>query len=508
MGRFPSQGWLRAVIALSVAGGAARGSDELPIPGRMVAVTFPDHPCDAMPRPTDPGRLLPFDPQAHRLIELLEISLSLWAPDDPSSDLFTGAHLVLGGFARLDLLVDGLVNPPGSTEPLTFDPFAFGPHPVFGFIELDMDTDPQTGGEVNAPQYRYLGNVARFGGHPAGVEFVERVARDESAFDGDFITPPQVERHGEEFHLALLGGLFDFQDILEIAGDADTHFESGEIWNITAPLFHRAHGYEPFSLAQGGAYAGEYAPEVTVRFMHDPDNDHTRIILVFPLTNAAAALMRGEAVQPDNADPSDQASVLEAFEDLVDSAQFVIEFPTGRPDETLILPWALKTPTNHLDPSIWRPTAILGSSYTIPDSGAERFVWTDMFPDALRGDVNGNGAAGTQDRTLIQQYIATHDAADGQIDGRAEIEDFAADFSIFDVYANGVVDATDVLSVSRPGDLDNDQDVDLRDFAAIQACILTNVQGPNWSDCILGDLDADGDVDAVDAKRFILALSE
>ena len=99
---------------------------------------------DAVPRPTDPGADTPFDARAHRLIDLREITIGSWFPSDPELDLFAGAYEPggqsdhEGDFFRLDLTIDGLVNPPGRADPFTFDPFEYGDHPVYGFVEIDM----------------------------------------------------------------------------------------------------------------------------------------------------------------------------------------------------------------------------------------------------------------------------------------------------------------------------------------------------------------------------------
>jgi len=114
----------------------------------------------------DPGTVLPFNAQAHRLVDLTELSVAAWSPFEPQSDLFLGEFDADGQFLRLELVLNGLVNPPGPADPFDFQPFRYGDHPVYGFIEIDMDADADTGGELDAPQYRYLGNVARFGGHP------------------------------------------------------------------------------------------------------------------------------------------------------------------------------------------------------------------------------------------------------------------------------------------------------------------------------------------------------
>lgn len=78
----------------------------------------------------DPGAGLPFDAQAHRLIDLRELSVESWTPYEPQSDLFLGEFDPAGQFVRLELVLDGLVNPPGPSDPFDFDPFRYGEHPV------------------------------------------------------------------------------------------------------------------------------------------------------------------------------------------------------------------------------------------------------------------------------------------------------------------------------------------------------------------------------------------
>ncbi len=487
---------LVTILALLIAGGppTAKSEDDYTV--------FLDAELDFLARPMDPGAEGVFDPEAHRLIDLLELRLGPWAPDDPGTDLFNGQFMTGADFLRLDVVLEGLVNPPGPTRPWEFAPFAYGDHPVYGFIEVDMDRDYDTGGELDAPRYRYLGNVVRFGSMPAVPGLNDRIALDASAFDGDFVSAPFVERSGEEFHLALLGSVLQSADITEIEGGGDAFFDSGETWWIEAPWFHRAHGYEPFSLALGGAHPGEYAPACTVQFEHDLDTDVTWISLVFPFTNIGAGLMRGEVPEPPNADPSDQFSVLEALLDLQQSAVFLDHFPTGLPAEALIKDWQDKDPQAFLLATTWRHMTLLGTSYTEPDPLGEYFVWTDVYPDGIRGDVSGDGEADAHDRDLIQQFIAEEDASDGEVDGRAELSDFAANFSVFDVNHSGVVDDLDRLLVSAPGDLDLDADIDLVDFASLQAC----AGGPGIlvesTTCNLGDLDTDCDVDGDDARRW------
>ncbi len=476
------------------------------VAGGLASVTTADGVGDDVIRRTDLGAQGPIDTSAHRTADLLSVTMGTWHPVAPQVDVFAGDFSVDGEFGRLDLVLAGLMNPPGSVDPLDFEPFAFGDHPVYGFIEIDMDLDVDTGGEIDAPQYRYLGNVVRFGGQPPDKEvFEHRVALDGSAFDGDFDSEPYVERHGEEFHVALLGGEFVAGDVEIVSGDADFTFEAGEVWMIEASWFHRAHGFERFSVAKGSSVAGQYAPESYVQFAHDVASDTTRLSFVFALTNVGWALMHGEVPQAMNHDPTDHASVLEALNDLMVSAVILDSIPSGDSEEEIIIGWKDKTPADYLVPAEWRVTALLGSSYTAPNPLGEFFVWTDIFPNVTRGDVNGEDGNNNDDREEIDEHIEEHDGDDGVVDGAVTISGFADDFSVYDVSHDGVVNSLDVLLVSEPGDQDADGDVDLADFQRLQWCFTGSGVPYELPDCVLADLDGDGDVDVEDVKRFELA---
>jgi hypothetical protein len=475
----------------------------LALPEPRVA-TFEDVRGDSVARPTALDASLPFDLEAHHPVDLLQIRIGPWTPDEAAADLFTGAFTDEGLFVRLDLELRGLINPPGYLDDFSFLPFRYGPHPVFGFVEIDMDADVSTGGELDAPQYRYLGNVTRFGGRPSRAAFADHVALDGSAFDGDFETPPYVERHGEEFHLALLGNDLFPANIDEIEGNGDLVFEAGETWILHGPFFHRAHGFEPFSFVEGGRYPGEYMPPCELRFHHDLAQDLTIVTLVFPLTNAAAGLMYGEPPEPINQDPTDQASVEEALADLQLSAFYLPIIGTGIPEEDIIRNWATREPQAYLDPTAWRVTAILGTSYTVPSPGDIFFVWTDVYPNVALGDVDGSAAYDGRDHQLIAQYIASRDASDGIRDGMVTIHGFATDFSVYDVNYDGNVDTSDLVPDVPDGDPDRDGDLDLSDFAVLQRC-FGDVAGAA-AGCERMDLIRDFMIDLADAGEFLRRL--
>ncbi len=456
---------------------------------------------DATARRTDPGADGSFDPAAHPPIDLREVRLGAWAPLAPAADLFTGSFSASGDFVRLDLIVMGVVNPPGSAQPDEFNPFEFGDRPVFGFVEIDMDQDVQTGGELSSPCYHYLGNTARFGGKTARPDFQDRVALDASACDDGFFTPPLVKRHGEEFHLAFRENEGNPAEISHLIGNDNAVFEAGETWNISGQFFHRAHGYEPFSLVDGGDDAGQYMPHCTLQFRHDPSEDVTCISLVFPLTNTGAGLMAGQPPEPLDHTAANQSSVLEALTDLQVSATVLAMLPPPAPPEQAIIDgWQFLDPSDYLDPTQWAVTVLFGNSYVEPDPSGEYFVWTDAYPNVVRGDVNGDGLADLQDQQRIQAYILHHDEDDGQLDGAAVIPEFGQNFSIFDIDQNGVCDSLDALLVGTPGDFDADGDVDLRDYSKLMSCF----SGANASfadaACALTDYNLDGDIDLDDAS--------
>src|SRR5260221_3003279 len=127
---------------------------------------FSDLIGDAQIRRTDAGCLGPINPNTQRLPDIVEIRIGRFAPTAPQIDLFAGVWGPTGGFMRLDLVINGLVNPPGPLaygESAVYQPFRYGPNPIYGWIELDMDGNENNRGEVESPELRYLSNVNRFG---------------------------------------------------------------------------------------------------------------------------------------------------------------------------------------------------------------------------------------------------------------------------------------------------------------------------------------------------------
>lgn len=471
-----------------------------PCDDTCVKAVYPDRPNDAKFRPTDAGRQAPFDPTGRGPIELLTIEIGGWAPNarplERIEDAFDGAHALGADLLRIDIVLRGLVNPPGPLGTPLHDPYRYGPNPVYGFVELDMDNNVDTGGELDAPEFRYLSNVVRFGGRSGRPEFRQRELTQSADFDRNFSTAPFVERHGEEFHVALLGNHVSQIQVLE--GNPDRVFDAGESWLILGRHFHRAHGFEPFSFVTGGDVAGEYAPIHPMLFTHDPKRRLTTIAIVFPITQLGSALLRGEPEEPINCDPTDQASVLEALIDLRDSADFLVKIaPTGLPEEQLIVGWSDTNPTAYLDPRAWSLTALLGTSFAPPGPSDAFFVWSDVYPDPALGDVDGSGYRGMHDALRIAEWTVANDFRDGVLDLSAPVPGFAARFSVFDVDYDGVVELRDAVLSS--GDSDRDGDADLRDFARLQLCF--GQESPEMP-CTPLDLDRNLDINGDDVGRF------
>lgn len=464
------------------------------------SVLHADPEGDAEFRETDRGHTGLFDPHHLGPIDMLDIRLGPWTPDDAYAEPFVGQYNLAGDFVRIDLRFKGLVNPPGSLGPSGYIPYQHGYQPLYGFVELDMDNDVDTGGEIEAPLLRYLGNVARFGGVPTVPRFFGRVAVDSTAFLRSFTDPPFIERSGEEFHLAFLGN--EPVSIEKVIGDDNALFEAGETWVIWGRYFHRAHGYEDFSFVSGGAHAGEYMPVHPLRFSHDSNTDITTVTVVFPLTQEGSAAMNGDSYVEDiDSDVSNQASVQEALEDLQLFAQYLEIDPTGLPEEALIAHWADKNPSDYLDPRWWRVTANFGTAYAPPGAGSAYFVWTDVYPNPVMGDINGNGIYGEHDAQLIADWIAANDKNDGVMDQSAPLPLFANYFSVMDLDYDGVIDRRDVPITN--GDVDHDGDSDLQDVAMFQRCFGNSTFN---EECSPADFNRNEQIDANDTTRLRWAL--
>src|SRR5262249_3496153 len=142
------------------------------------------------------------------LPDLLSVRLSGWMPANPVSDPYTGSVVPGDGahIFRMDVVFAGLLNPPGplGEDGSAYEPFLYGPSPVYGFIEIDVDDGRDTGGELSgAATQRYLANVARFG-RLVPDDISPRIARSGAGqdYERDFFSDPQFRRSGADFVLS------------------------------------------------------------------------------------------------------------------------------------------------------------------------------------------------------------------------------------------------------------------------------------------------------------------
>ncbi|MFO0974356.1 MAG: dockerin type I domain-containing protein [Phycisphaerae bacterium] len=473
---------------------------------------LPDPFGDAVIRPTDPGADGDLQPALHAKPDLLGIHIGRWTPYTLSA-IYDGAWADTGPFVRVDVQFAGLVNPPGPLNLTsgTYDPYRYGPNPVFGWIELDVDSDISTGGETTSPELRYLANVARFGGKPFGPRFYDRVALDGHDASQPFGVPPFVQRSGEEFHLALLGD--HITSFLPIQGNGDGIFQPGERWLIRGPLFHRAHGFEEFSTAAGPP-PGAYMPQVELLWEWRPEFNGTQVSMVYPILQSAAAALAGQAQQPLDGNPSNQSSIQEALANLVSS---VVAIPPNDPlrldpEFPIIAGWQFQQPQFFFEARDWEVTALVGMAYAARSGDGALFAWTDVAPNPLPGDLNGDGQIDAGDTTAVRTFILQHDGDPGMdtgpsFDGQVWLPNFASNFSICDLNYDGIVSQQDVMAVPLPGDLDFDDDVDAQD-AVIFVNLLTHGPGlfpPGQAATMVAraDVNHDGAVNGGDIAPFV-----
>ena len=107
-----------------------------------------------------------------------------------------------------------------------------------------------------------------------------------------------------------------------------------------------------------------------------------------------AAACGDDETEPLDCDPFNQASVREALDDLVISAKYWEG--QGEKCDQIILEWGDDEAEDHLRPRKWDVNAILGTSYSQEEDGL--FIWTDIWPDAAPGNVDGDSGINAQDR--------------------------------------------------------------------------------------------------------------
>ena len=419
---------------------------------------------DAVLRRTDLGNDGLVHPQGV-MPDILSISLCGWVALDPVNDPYTGMAIdgELANLFRLDVTFAGLVNPPGRVLGGSPEPFVFGPSPLIGFLDINVDDDEDTGGELgSAAEVRYLANIARFGRVP-GDDVEERVARAGSDIDNDFYTEPQYERTGADFSLVLCG--CTMPTVVSQDGNQDGTFDAGETWIIQTRLFERSQGYLDASAVFGGSTPGLYDPNVDVRFSHDIQTDTTTVTVVWALDMRGASQLAGQPEQPIDLNVANHASIVEALADIIQGAN-VGGF--SGPGWDLVEEWEGEDVEDYLDPTEWEITALFGMPYLDQIEGL--YVWTDTAGAETPGDCDGDTFITALDEDLIREAVYAADGtssdADGMKDGYWTLQDPGYNFSLFDIDGDMIVDYADIGRLRAPGDFNWDGVVNTQDFIA------------------------------------------
>ena len=400
---------------------------------------------DAVIRRTDAGNNAPL-PVNFEPIDLLQLRVEGWETSTPETNPYTGDST--GGDAnlvRIQIKLDGLVTPPGpiGLDASPYDPYMFGGRPLFGYIELDLDGQKNSGGELMPlAQNRYLANVGRFGLNPYG-SISDRIVREPGDMDSDYSTAPQFERSGSEFTLALCGCFTP--GIVSQDGNMDSVFDEGETWIVSGRFFERFIAFAPESGLFGGSDFGQFDPIVDLQFKHDQASDTTTVTLIFPVTNEGAAALLGEWQQSIDLDVSNQTSIAEALDDLIYGSAYA----TGDLLQ-LVEQWENRDLEDYYRPRDWDVTAIIGTAPIVKDPQA-LFVWTDTGFDEVRGDFDDDEVYSPQDcaqlSSLISSLDGTPDDADGMANGEVQVPDFALGFSLHDLNYDGLLNDEDIADI-------------------------------------------------------------
>ena len=454
---------------------------------------------DATLRLTDPGAdgiVLDGAP----LTDLLHVSLAGWMPTDPINNPFVGQPKpgTAANIVRITLTFKGLVNPPGplGLNGEAYDPFRFGDYPVYGYLDIDVDADIDTGGILGgAAKQRYLANVARFG-RVAPSTLATRTAKAGCDLDGNFESAPQHERSGADFAVAMCGCWTP--TIVEQDGDDDGVFDEGETWIMNGRFLERTQGYMGASLAFNGSDLFLYDPPIDVKYAHSLASKTTMITIVFPLNMKGASILTGEAEQPMDNNVGNHVSIAEALNDVIVATEMGL--PPG-PTKVLAQKWAGRDAMDYINPLTWNVTALFGMAYDVEDDAY--FAWTDTGGGDLLGDLNGDVKANVIDESLLIQGVYKLDAgtkdADGVVNGIVVLSDPGLDFSVYDLDGDRKIQLLDRYTYGNPTDLNKDGVTDLLDFVMFQQFV--------HSGDARADFNLDQKIDVFDFIAFQAAAS-
>lgn len=434
---------LPAVLAAwLVAASALAGGDS--------TATYNDPAGDAQLHRTDDSNSSPVHPEG-TIPDVLQAVLMGWQTPTPTTDPYSGSAREGEGanLFRLDLIFEGVLNPPGplGLGGTMFNPFTFGPSPLYGTFELNIDRERDTGGELGgAAQSRYLANVGRFGKLPES-SISHRAVRWSHEIDTDFSTGPQFERSGADWALTLCG--CHNVTIVSEGGDADGVFEAGETWIVRSRFFKRSGGFQGASGMFGGTAPGLYDPQVDLRFSHDIQSDRTTVSLVWALNAAGAAALAGQPQQPYDQSiiPGNHASIAEGLRDIIIGAQGGNGGPLSGPVQTLTAGWAEESHNDEdiLDPTRWRVSALFGMPAA--EEGSALFIWTDTGFEEAFADCNSDGLINIDDWTLLSGELSSNDGGPYDMDGMQDgvvTAGLGATWSFYDLNSDGLIDQDDL----------------------------------------------------------------
>ncbi len=452
---------------------------------------------DAEIRRTDAGNDAPL-PAGFVPIDLLGVNVQGWETASPQADPYTGDSTGSdASLMRLQIIVDGLVSPPGpiGLDGSPFMPYMFGDRPLFAYIELDIDNQKNSGGEfMPLARNRYLANVGRFGLSPLG-SISDRIVRSAGDLDSNFNSAPQFERTGGEFSLTLCGCFTP--TIVSQDGDMDSFFDAGETWIVSGRFFERFIAFAPESGMFGGSDFGLFDPVVELQFTHDEMTDRTSITLIFPVTNEGAAALSGSSVQPIDLSLNNQTSIEEALDDLIYGA----DYASGDLAQ-LVDDWRGRQTEDYYRPREWGVSALIGTASTEQDPAA-LFVWTDTGFDEVLGDLNDDDLSDTLDSQIIINTIDNEDGttgdADGVVNGEVAIFNFGPSFDLRDINGDGVISDDDIIVSLCPVDLTGDGLLNFFDVSAF--LIAFSAQLPE------ADFTGDGLYNFFDVSAFLGAFS-
>ncbi|MDF1810455.1 MAG: GC-type dockerin domain-anchored protein [Phycisphaerales bacterium] len=449
---------------------------------------------DATIRRTDDGNNAKL-PVGFKAIDLKAVNIQGWKTSTPKSDPYKGEVVNYeADLVRIQVIVDGLVSPPGplALSGSDYNPTQFGDRPLYGFFEIDIDHQKNSGGEfMPIARNRYLANVGRFGLSPKG-SISDRIARRGNDIDSNFYTEPQFERSGGEFALQLCGC---FEPKVEYQnGNHDSIFDIGETWIVSGRFFQRMESFADESGFYGGSDFGIFDPEVNLLFEHNEAFDKTTVTLVFPITNAGSAAMRGdEEVEDLDLNISNQTSIEEVLDDLI----FGAKFATG-PLRILVEEWESSEVEKYRKPSDWNVRAILGTAPIEPDSSA-LLIWTDTGFDEVFGDLDNDDLQTDYDAKIVEEFIEDTDGskndADGIVNGQVEISNYGFNFLMNDLSGDGFVSNADIFTSFCSADINNDGTLNFFDVSGFLSAF--GFQDP------IADFNNDGTFNFFDVSAFL-----